>query len=184
MRAARVAAAIAAAALLLANSLRERVPAPRTAPWPAPVVTGPPAPVPSTPEGRHVDGEQCDQGPPSSMAACAFADARVAPADAAANCTAGTVLRRWHVTTQELLFAHLRLVWADDRPRVFVDLGSQAGHGLYRNTSDALLWLGYFNASGSMVAAARSNGPLWWSCCGVRVCTAVSTAAPQALSTG
>jgi hypothetical protein len=32
-------------------------------------------------------------------------------------------LNRWHVETQDRLFGHLRKVWADDRPRVMVDLG-------------------------------------------------------------
>ena len=56
---------------------------------------------------------------------------------------------RWHVTTQERLFEHLRVIWADDRPRVMVDLGCHAGHGL--NMSDALLWLHHWNATGSLV---------------------------------
>lgn len=85
------------------------------------------------------------------MPACAFADARRRPSEAASNCTAGSVLRRWHATTQELLFAHLRALWPDDRPRVLIDLGSQAGSGLFRNESDALIWLNYFNATGSLV---------------------------------
>jgi len=111
----------------------------------------PPVPV-LAPLASH-DREQCSQGP---MAAgppvCAFAEAQGhSTGMSAANCTVGSVLSRWHVTTQELLFVHLRSVWADDRPRVFMDLGSQAGHGLYRNMSDALLWLNYFNASGSLV---------------------------------
>ena len=67
------------------------------------------------------------------------------------SCTPNEVLRRWHVTTQELLFIHLRQLWADDRPRVMVDLGSHAGHGAGRNVSDALLWLDAFHAPGSVV---------------------------------
>ena len=69
------------------------------------------------------------------------------------SCAPGDVLRRWHVTTQELLFIHLRQVWPDDRPRVMVDLGSHAGHGVGRNLSDALLWLEHFHAEGSLVLA-------------------------------
>lgn len=61
--------------------------------------------------------------------------------------------RRWHVTTQERLFDQLRAIWADDRPRVMVDLGCSAGLGRFRNTSDALHWLHYFNYSGSTVLA-------------------------------
>ena len=67
------------------------------------------------------------------------------------SCSPNSVLRRWHVTTQELLIRHLRALWADDRPRVMVDLGAHAGHGLGRNISDALLWLDHFHAPGSIV---------------------------------
>ena len=74
-------------------------------------------------------------GVPSLNVSCAFTD----------------VIRRWHVTTQELLFRHLRAIWRDDRPRVMADLGSHAGHGLGRNVSDALLWLDYFHSDGSAV---------------------------------
>ena len=58
---------------------------------------------------------------------------------------------RWHVTTQELLIKHLRSIWSADVPRTMLDLGCQAGHGPYRNTSDALLWLDAFHAPGSLV---------------------------------
>uniref|UniRef100_A0A7S0Q5V8 Methyltransferase FkbM domain-containing protein n=1 Tax=Coccolithus braarudii TaxID=221442 RepID=A0A7S0Q5V8_9EUKA len=60
---------------------------------------------------------------------------------------------RWHVTTQELLFRHLRAIWDDDRPRAMVDLGGSAGHGFYLNISDAMLWTAQFNHSGSQVVA-------------------------------
>ncbi len=110
----------------------------------------PPIPPPAAIPSAASDGEQCNQGPRASMAACQFEHGEV-NGEVYANCTVGSVLRRWHVTTQELLFVHLRTLWADDRPRVFIDLGSQAGHGIYRNTSDALIWLQYFNHSGSLV---------------------------------
>ena len=58
---------------------------------------------------------------------------------------------RWHVETQESLFAQLRRIWTDDAPRVMVDLGCHAGHTRYKNVSDALLWLHYFNHSGGAV---------------------------------
>ena len=59
---------------------------------------------------------------------------------------------RWHVTTQQRLFAHLREAWPrDDVPRVMVDLGCQAGHGESHNVSDALLWLQRFHSDGSLV---------------------------------
>ena len=61
-------------------------------------------------------------------------------------------LGRWHVTTQELLIRHLQWLWPDPSiPRTMVDLGSQAGHGMYRNVSDSLLWLDSFHAPGSLV---------------------------------
>ena len=60
---------------------------------------------------------------------------------------------RWHVTTQELLFRHLRAIWDDDRPRTMLDLGGSAGHGFYINISDAMLWTAQFNHSGSQVVA-------------------------------
>lgn len=69
-----------------------------------------------------------------------------------ATCTPEAVLRRWHVTTQELLIRHLRTVWPDDRPRVMVDLGSHAGHGVGRNVSDAMLWLDHFGRDGKLSA--------------------------------
>ena len=37
------------------------------------------------------------------------------------------------------------------RPAMMFDIGSQAGHGPFRNTSDALLWLQHFHAAGSVV---------------------------------
>ena len=58
---------------------------------------------------------------------------------------------RAHLTHQDRLFEHLRAAWADDRPRVMVDLGCSATHGHHRNLSDALLWLHHFNATGSLV---------------------------------
>ena len=63
------------------------------------------------------------------------------------------LLRRWHLTTQDKLFGHLRAIWADDKPRVMADLGCHAGHGKSWNTSDALLWLDFFNHSGSLIFA-------------------------------
>ena len=69
------------------------------------------------------------------------------------QCSPQSVFRRWHVTTQELLIRHLRAVWPDKRPRVMVDLGSHAGHGVGRNVSDALLWLDHFHDDGSIVIA-------------------------------
>ena len=58
---------------------------------------------------------------------------------------------RWHVEMQEQLFRHLRRLWRDDVPRVMVDLGCHAGHGRFKNRSDALLWLGHFSHAGSLV---------------------------------
>ena len=58
---------------------------------------------------------------------------------------------RAHLTHQDRLFEHLRAAWADDRPRVMVDLGCSATHGHHRNLSDALLWLHHFNSTGSLV---------------------------------
>ena len=66
------------------------------------------------------------------------------------NCSVTSVLRRWHVTTQELLIQHLRAVWPQNQSRVMVDLGSHAGHGVGRNISDALLWLDHFHDPGSL----------------------------------
>ena len=59
--------------------------------------------------------------------------------------------RRWHVETQEQLFGHLRRLWRDNVPRVMIDLGCHAGHGRSKNLSDALLWLGHFSHTGSLV---------------------------------
>ena len=62
--------------------------------------------------------------------------------------------RRWHVTTQQRLFAHLREAWPrDDVPTTMIDLGCQAGHGQHHNISDALLWLQQFHSDGSLVYA-------------------------------
>ena len=33
---------------------------------------------------------------------------------------------KWHLPTQNMLFRHLRQLWADDRPRTMVDLGCHA----------------------------------------------------------
>ena len=63
------------------------------------------------------------------------------------------LLYRWHLTTQDRLFGHLRRLWEDDRPRIMVDLGCHAGHGSSWNLSDALLWLRYFNHTGGSVLA-------------------------------
>jgi len=60
-------------------------------------------------------------------------------------------LTRWHTTSQDRLFSHLRTVWADTEPRVMIDLGSHTGHGQHRNLSDALNWLRFFNASGGAI---------------------------------
>ena len=54
---------------------------------------------------------------------------------------------RWHLETQDRLLRHLRVIWSDDSPRVMVDLGCHAGHGNFRNRSDALLWLDHFGQS-------------------------------------
>ena len=67
--------------------------------------------------------------------------------------TVASLLSRWHVTTQELLIRHLREIWSDATPRVMVDLGAHAGHGLHLNVSDALIWLDYFHEAGSDVLA-------------------------------
>ena len=58
---------------------------------------------------------------------------------------------RWHLTTQDQLFAQLRTLWPDDRARTMVDLGCHAGHGHHKNISDAMLWLHYFNHSGTVL---------------------------------
>ena len=58
----------------------------------------------------------------------------------------------WHLVTQEVVFDHLRQhIWDNLRPRVMVDLGCHAGHGTYKNMSDALIWMHYFNATGGSV---------------------------------
>ena len=62
-----------------------------------------------------------------------------------------STVRRWHLTTQERLFGHLRAFWSDNRPRVMMDLGCHAGHGRFSNTSDALIWMDWFKDSGSAV---------------------------------
>ena len=35
-------------------------------------------------------------------------------------------VEQWHLVTQNILFRHLRELWADDRPRVMVDIGCHA----------------------------------------------------------
>lgn len=65
---------------------------------------------------------------------------------------------RWHVETQERLFSHLRRLWDDDRPRIFVDLGCHAGHGRFLNMSDALYWLHFFRHPGGTVLAVDTFG--------------------------
>jgi len=67
------------------------------------------------------------------------------------NGSVASLLSRWHVTTQELLIRHLREIWTDATPRVMIDLGAHAGHGLHLNVSDALIWLDYFPDAGSDV---------------------------------
>ena len=58
---------------------------------------------------------------------------------------------RWHLTSQDLLFGHLRQLWDDNVPRVMLDLGCHAGHTRFYNMSDSLFWLHHFNHSGSSV---------------------------------
>ena len=58
---------------------------------------------------------------------------------------------RQHLFTQESLIRHLTLLWPDDRHRIFVDLGCHAGHGRFKNASDALYWLDSFNHSGAIL---------------------------------
>ena len=58
---------------------------------------------------------------------------------------------RWHLESQSHTFRHLRRLWADDRPRVMIDLGCHAGHTYRRNVSDALLWLDRFHHPGGVV---------------------------------
>ena len=62
-----------------------------------------------------------------------------------------SAVKRWHLTTQERLYGQLRSFWPDDVPRVMVDLGCHAGHSTYRNTSDALIFLDFWNAPGTKV---------------------------------
>ena len=50
----------------------------------------------------------------------------------------------YHVTTQQHLISQLRRFWDDLEPRVMLDLGCHAGHGIDTNMSDALLWLDAF----------------------------------------
>lgn len=61
-------------------------------------------------------------------------------------------LRRWHVTTQDRLFAHLQGVWGDGA-RTMLDLGCHAGHSADVNVSDSLLFLDRFHAPGTSVLA-------------------------------
>lgn len=60
-------------------------------------------------------------------------------------------LSRWHVTTQDRLFFHLRNIWGVVAPRAMMDLGSHASHGHFTNLSDALLFLDAFHAPGTQV---------------------------------
>ena len=120
-------------------------PPPSSPPPPLPV----PLPPPLSPPPPFLPRALCDQGPRASSQLAACAGFPGLPA----TCSPGDVFTRWHVTTQELLFLHLRALWADDRPRVMVDLGSHAGHGVGRNVSDAMLWLNLFHAPGSLVLA-------------------------------
>ena len=66
-------------------------------------------------------------------------------------------LERWHVTSQDRLFHHLRRAWPQSRSRVMVDLGCHAGHGPHTNLSDALLWLEYFNETGGLVVGVDAH---------------------------
>lgn len=59
--------------------------------------------------------------------------------------------RRWHLETQEKLIRQLSKLWGNKSPRTMVDLGCHAGHGPFKNMSDILIWLRYFNSSGSLV---------------------------------
>ena len=80
--------------------------------------------------------------------------ARVASAAAmqrAALSHEGRRVTRWHAVTQDRLFGLLRKLWADDRPRVMLDLGCHAGAGRAFNVSDANIWLNHFNHTGSEV---------------------------------
>ena len=52
---------------------------------------------------------------------------------------------------------HLRSLWADDCYRVFVDLGSLPGNGIFENTSDGHLWINYFNHSGIILSLDLSE---------------------------
>ena len=56
----------------------------------------------------------------------------------------------WHVVTQDRLYAALKVLWGEERPRVMVDLGSHACHGRFCNVSDALLFLQAFHAPGTL----------------------------------
>ena len=58
---------------------------------------------------------------------------------------------RWHLETQQRLFAQLSDFWGSSTPRVMLDLGCQAGHGVHNNLSDTLLFLDFFHAPGSLV---------------------------------
>ena len=100
------------------------------------------SPPPLLPDGT------CSHEPQAPTRACAGV-----PGADPASCTPADAFFRWHVTSQELLIRHLRQLWPDDQPRVMVDLGSHAGHGIGRNVSDALLWLDHFHAPGSLVVA-------------------------------
>lgn len=60
-------------------------------------------------------------------------------------------LHRWHATSQDRLFSQLLSIWSDLQPRVMVDLGCSAGLGRFRNVSDIVSWLDFFNHTGSTV---------------------------------
>ena len=90
-------------------------------------------------------------------------------------------VEQWHLVTQNILFRHLRQLWADDRPRTMVDIGCHAvccvhawgcmhctaclpactphvhrmctsqGHSYRKNLSDATLWLDHFQSPGGTV---------------------------------
>ncbi|KAL1518845.1 hypothetical protein AB1Y20_015360 [Prymnesium parvum] len=66
-------------------------------------------------------------------------------------------LERWHVTSQDRLFHHLRQAWPTLAPRTMVDVGCHSGHGPHANLSDALLWLDLFNESGGVVVGIDAH---------------------------
>lgn len=95
-------------------------------------------------KNRAEYGPLCHHGPQDPC----FVGGRAAPE----QCILDPTPPRWHVSTQEGLIQHLRLLWPErELARTMLDLGCQAGHGLYRNVSDTLLWLDAFHAPGSLV---------------------------------